>query len=412
MTKVFRGWWVVASLFVMLSVNSGFGFYGLSLYLSRLHDERGFSISSMSGATAVCFLMSGIAGVGVARALRRFDPRPIVVGGAIVAATALALLGQVHSMWQVYAVYGLFGIGFAANSLIIGTTVVARWFVRKRAVALSIASTGLSVGGIAVTPLAKRLIDRYDLGGGTARIAVLYLIGVIVIPVLLLRPDPAPLGLAADGDAVPPVDAPRPAVRGAGFDEAVRSVVFIGITLAFLLALMAQVGGIAQLFRVAKERVDEGTAANVVSTLALCGVLGRLAGGVIMAKVGARRFALGVLAAQSAGLASVSMATTRPALLVSAVIFGLAMGNVLLLHPLLLADAFGVGDYPRIYSRSQLMTNAGVAAGPFLLGVIRDHGGYRTAYVVATALSLGGLAVYAGIGSDAPRRVTPATAIS
>lgn len=39
------------------------------------------------------------------------------------------------------------------------TTVVTRWFAVKRAGALAIASTGLSVGGIVVTPLIKWILD-------------------------------------------------------------------------------------------------------------------------------------------------------------------------------------------------------------------------------------------------------------
>ena len=59
--------------------------------------------------------------------------------------------------------YATFAVGFAASGLVPATTVVTRWFHVKRAVALSVASTGLSVGGIVITPFAKRFIDEYGL---------------------------------------------------------------------------------------------------------------------------------------------------------------------------------------------------------------------------------------------------------
>jgi hypothetical protein len=49
--QVFQGWWVVAGVFVMLTVTAGFGFYGLPVYLRALTLEQGFSVGAVSGAT-------------------------------------------------------------------------------------------------------------------------------------------------------------------------------------------------------------------------------------------------------------------------------------------------------------------------------------------------------------------------
>ena len=86
-------------------------------------------------------------------------------------------------------------------------------------------------------------------------------------------------------------------------------------------------------------------------------------------------------------------------LFVSILIYGLTVGNLLMLQPLLVAQRFGVRDYPKLYSRMNLITTAGIAGGPFLLGWIRDSaGGYRGAYLTAAILSLVGAAVLATAG--------------
>ena len=55
-----------------------------------------------------------------------------------------------------------------------------------------------------------------------------------------------------------------------------------------------------------------------------------------------------------------------------------------MLQPLLIAERFGVLDYPRIFSRSQFITMFGAAGGPLLLGWLYDNaGGYETSYLVA-----------------------------
>ena len=69
--------------------------------------------------------------------------------------------------------------------------------------------------------------------------------------------------------------------------------------------------------------------------------------------------------------------------------FGLTVGNLLMLHPLLLAERFGVRDYGRIYSRSQLVATLGVAAGPALLGLLRGaQGDYAAAFLLAAGSSV------------------------
>jgi MFS family permease len=395
---------VVAGICVMLMVTTGFGFYGLGLYISTLNKQLGFSVSAMSGATALFFVTAGLTGVGVARLLRNVDPRPIVVIGGLIAGAALFFLGQVTQLWQVYLVYTVFGIGYGCNGLVISTTLVSRWFERQRAIALSIASTGLSLGGVALTPLARRWLGELPLHSATARIAVVYVVGTIPAAVLLLRPWPARFGLGVDGKpaAVLAEGEATPMATGIAFEQALARREFWALTIAFVLALSAQVGAIAQLFKLSQERIgNDAQAGRAVSLLALCSVTGRLVGSVVLPKIGNRRFALICLAFQAAGILLLAFARGTFAIYGSVALFGLMLGNVLLLHPLLLAAAFGVRDYPRIYGRSQLFTTSGVAAGPFLYGWLHDFGGgYRIAYLVGAAVSFLGVAVYATGGGS------------
>ncbi|MEN9804807.1 MAG: hypothetical protein RIS41_1654, partial [Actinomycetota bacterium] len=159
MTK-FPGWRVVAACFVILTTTAGLGFYGLAVYLNTFSRELGWEVSSVSLATTIFFLVGGVNGLLVARLIARFDARWVIAGGGVVGALALLLFGAVSEKWHLYVVYVLFSIGWSAAGLIPASTIVTRWFQARRAYALSIASTGLSVGGIAITPWAKVLLDR------------------------------------------------------------------------------------------------------------------------------------------------------------------------------------------------------------------------------------------------------------
>jgi MFS family permease len=399
---VFRGWWVVAGVFVMLLVTAGVGFYGLAVYLRALTVEQGFSVGAVSGATAVFFLVSGLTGLPVASFMARHDPRPVIAVGALASGAALALLGRVDSVWQVYAVYALFGAGFAASSLVPGTTLVTRWFSRRRSVALSVASTGLSAGGVVLTPLVADLIDRYGLSTVTPYLGLGLVLGVIPVTALLLRPSPESMGLLPDGDPAPPPGSPA-AFLGTLASEALRTRFFVAVTAGHLLAMLAQVGGIAHLFNLVAERADPDLAKLALSLLAVSSLVGRLAGGWFVARTSMRGFALALMVAQAASLIALAGTDSRGALLALTVAFGLTVGNLLMLHPLLLAERFGVRDYGRIYSRSQLVATLGVAVGPAAMGGLHDLvDGYGLAFTLAGVASLVAAAVLAASG---PTRV-------
>ena len=110
--------------------------------------------------------------------------------------------------------------------------------------------------------------------------------------------------------------------------------------------------------------------------------------------VPSRAFALGLMVMQAAGLAVLAVAEDPVQILAGTVLFGVTMGNSLMMHPLLLAERFGTRDYGRIYSTSQLVTVVGVAGCPPLIGLLYEaSGGYAVPFLAVAGLTLVGLAV-------------------
>jgi MFS family permease len=395
----FPGWRVVTGSFIVLMTASGLGFYGLAVYLNAFSRERGWDVASVSFATTVFFFVSGAFGLVVARLIARYDIRYVIVGGGICGGVSLALLGQVQEQWQLYLVYSVFAIGFAGAGLVPVTTVVTRWFHRRRGVALSVASTGLSAGGVLLTPFAKWLIDQRGLEAGTPILGLIFVVGTVPFALWLIRPDPASVGWMPDGErSVAGVAVAPPA--GTAYADAVGSRFYLGVTIGYVLALGSQVGGIQQLVRLAEERTDRATATLATLFLAGTSIVARLIGGRIVTKVPMMGFTVVLAVLQMAALVALAFAGSTIALLLAIVLFGATVGNILMLQPLLIAERFGVLDYPRIFSRSQFFTTLGVAGGPLLLGWLHDHaGGYRTSYLVAGACALAGAGVLAWGGS-------------
>ncbi len=391
----FPGWWVVAGCFTVLAVSSGLGFYGLAVYLNAFSKERDWPLSTISLATTVFFVVGGVVGVWVARWIARIDVRLVIVAGGLVGGAALAVLGQVQQQWQLFVVYAVFAAGWAAAGLVPATTVVTRWFHAKRSVALSVASTGLSVGGIVFTPIAKQLLDSQGLAAGTPWLGAVFVVGIVPVGWFVVRADPEAEGWAPDGirrQVGEVVAAPG----GTPFAQAVRTRFFIAVTVGFTLALGAQVGGIQQLVKLVEDRTDERTAQFALTVIAGTSVVARLIGGRVVQLVPMMRLTVVLVAAQALALVVIGLSTTTWLLFAAIVLFGATIGNVLMLQPLVIAERFGVRDYPRLFSRTQLVAVLGTAGGPLVLGALYDvFGSYRMPYAVAASCSLLGAVVLA-----------------
>jgi MFS family permease len=394
----FPGWTVVAGCFIILCTSSGLGFYGLAVYLNAFSNEQGWPLKTISLATTLFFIVGGVVGVAVARVIARFDVRYVIVAGGLIGGVSLAALGQVEQQWQLFVVYAVFGVAFAAAGLVPATTVVTRWFHERRSVALSIASTGLSVGGILITPFAKRLIDDRGMSAATPWLGLVFVLGIVPFGWFMVRPDPAREGWNPDGKRIVIGDAPTP-TSGWFFEHAVRTRFFIAVTIGYIFALGSQVGGIQQLVKLVEDRTDPSTAQFAITVLAATSVVARLVGGRIVQVVPMMRFTVMLVVLQCVALVLLGFATATWLIFTAIILFGMTIGNILMLQPLLIAERFGVRDYPRIFSRSQLVAIVGTAGGPLLIGWLYDAAGsYRMPYTAAAACSLLGVIILSMAG--------------
>lgn len=392
---IFYGWYIVGTVFVIHTVSCGLIFYNLSIFLKAFVAEAGFSVSATSNATALFFISSGFAGLAVGWLLDRYDPRWIVTFGAFLSAGVLATAGHVGELWQLYGFYALFGIGNAAVAVIPGMTIVARWFTRQRSKAIAYASTGLSLGGIVFTPLSATLVERYGLGAATYWLAMVLVLGVVPIALIMLRRSPEAIGLAPDGD--PPqrkADGSIMPPDGVAFEDAIRSRFFVLCTTAFVFSMMAQVGSLAHQFRLVATRTgDDHVAALAVSIMAASSIAGRLIGGSLLSRIASKHYLYAIYVLQGVSFCAFAFAEGVVALFIVSAMFGATVGNMQMMQPLIMAEAFGLKAYARILSVAQMITTCANAAGPALLGFLyMTAGGYQTAYLAITVSSVLGFA--------------------
>lgn len=398
---MYYGWWIVAGMFCILTVSSGFGFYNLSVYLNVIVKDTGLPVSAVSFAITLFFLIGGIGGMLVARLMPIISIRSLMLSGALVAGVALAMAGGADSLPEIYFWFALFGLGNCAVSIVVSTTLITRWFPgANRSVALSVASTGLSFGGVVLTPMSAWVIDLYGYTQAMLWFGAAFTLLILPIVLFVMRNPPE---MASDSLHA------RQTQAGWTYAAALRTKFFWLLSMAYVFCMAAQVGGISHLFNRSEVAFGIATAALAVQVLTLASITGRLLGGWIVMHIPIRGFTIGCALLQGFGLALIGYAESATLLLAGAACFGAALGNLLMLQPLWLAEVFGNKEYPRIFALANAITVCGVAAGPFVLGYVHDAMNYASSYLMAATLAAVAVLII-GLAGRAPEPIEPPAA--
>lgn len=103
--------------------------------------------------SAGCLVMVG----GV---IDRRGPRGVLTYGVPTMAASVALLGLITAPGQLFAVYALMATGWSRLGSTGLSSTLLPWFGRRQGLALTLALTGASVGGMVLVPILVALAQR------------------------------------------------------------------------------------------------------------------------------------------------------------------------------------------------------------------------------------------------------------
>jgi sugar phosphate permease len=395
--KVFYGWWIVLGCTAILFVSSGIGFYGHGVILDPLRERYGWSKAVISSAITLYFFTSGVMGMLMGRFIDSYGPKPVLIFGSATMGIAFLLLSRVTQLWQFYAVYFLMAVGWSGTSLIPVGTLIANWFIRKRGLAMSLTMTGLSLGGMVLVPLAAYLVFHWGLQVTLPILGSFYLLVVIPTAIWVVIQRPSDVGQFPDGSPSAPTSGGKPGGRTAYASqwqvwtraEALRTTAFWAIVTAFMLALSGQIAFLVHQVSFLGQTLGPKGAALAVSVTAGASIIGRLFLGSIADRSDKRFLAMVCFIIQAGAVLSMAYFRSVGVLYLGTLAFGLTMGGIVMLQPLLIGECFGLVSFGMITGLAGLFSSSGAAFGPFIAGLIYDATrDYRIAFTIFAAASL------------------------
>ncbi|MGY8958038.1 MAG: MFS transporter [Alphaproteobacteria bacterium] len=235
--KHFFGWSVAWAAFVLAVFAWGVGFYGPSVFLQTLHDKNGWSISQISMAITLHFLLSAVLIAVLPEIHRKFGLGGTTFwGGVMMALGLIGWSGATHP-WHLFLAAIPSAIGWATTSGAALNAIVALWFDRDRPKAMSLAFNGASVGGVLFVPLWIFLIERFGFQPAALFFAAVTLVVLTFLAVRYFAQSPAGRGVAPDGDPASRLVLETSARLTRA--EIIRTPKFLTLSLGFSLGLFA-----------------------------------------------------------------------------------------------------------------------------------------------------------------------------
>ena len=375
------GYCLIASSCLLLLLSFGYR-SGFGLFVKPISDANDWGREVISTALAIQNLLWGVVSVFAGALADRFGNVKVVVAGAILYASGMALMAGVDSPWLLHTSAGiLVGSGIAGTAFGIVLPAMARAVSEERRQwALGVGTAAGSLGQFAMVPLIQQLMDVY---GWTN---ALYMLAGSALLMAILAMPLAPYSGVAQRDAKMPDQSMNEALK-----EALRHRSFILLTIGFFVCgfHVSFIGAHLPAFL-----TDAGFEGKVgswsISIIGLCNVFGAYYGGVISSKWSRRDVLVWVYLGRAV---VICMFLLTPLSLISVLIFSAAMGFLWLatVPPTsgLVAVMFGTRYMALLYGIVFLSHQLGSFIGVWLGGWLYDrHGNYDIIWWMGVALAI------------------------
>jgi MFS family permease len=384
----YAGWRVVLACFLIALFLFGFGLYGQGVYIAELQRLYGWPTALISGASTLSFLLSNIFATFTNELVVRFGAKRLVLLGIAALAASTTLLALASAPWQVYFAFILMSLGWIGMGTVVIATILSLWFVRRRGLAISLAFTGASSGGVVVTPLLVFLVERF--GFPAAMLTATAIMVAVLLPVALAWIGPPPsvdpaerhmdVSLRAQISSAPN-DMPRA--------KLMRSLAFWTISIPFALALLARIGFIVHQIALLEPKIGRASAGFAVSVMTFMAIVGRFGLGMVVDRLDPRLVTAASLVSQAAALLTIRQTDSVPMVLAACAVFGFSVGNLITLPPLIIHREFSAARFVVVMGLANAISGTIGALGPGLVGLVHPwSGNYDAALALCIALEL------------------------
>jgi MFS family permease len=349
--------------------------------------QAGFGATRSEASLPYTLTMIGFAfgGVLMGRLADRFGVVvPLVLGACCLAAGFAA--GAMAGSLAIYALaQALVGVGASASFAPLMAD-MSHWFVRRRGMAVAIASSGNYLAGTIWPPILQALIAAQ--GWRAAHVAMALLCVVTLLPLAMLMRARAPMEPGSTAPPPPPrqggMDLPQNTLLALLIVAGVACCVAMAMPQVHLVAYCADLG------------YGPARGAEMLSLMLGLGVVSRLIAGYVADRIGGLRTLIIGSTLQGVALFLYSQFDGLVSLYVISGLFGLFQGGIVPMYAVIVREFFPASKAGGTLGLVVMATLFGMALGGWTSGLVHDFtGAYRLAFLHGLAWNLVNVAICA-----------------
>ena len=399
-SNMFYGWWIVITSAILLTLMSLTVFQGLGTVLVSLERQYGWSRTALSGAFSLARVEGAILGPIEGVLVDRVGTRRMVLIGFILMGLGFVWLSQVDTLWEFYAAFMTISLGSGLGGWLAIVAMVNNWFEKRRSFAMSIAMSGIHLGGLLV-PIFALSIENYEFSATTIGVGIILLI-VVGPATWIIRSKPEDMGLAPDGVSVAEESRELLGTSDPSEGESDFTVMQALKTPAFWILTVTQISSSVSIVTLALHLVPKltdmgmtlssaGTVVLVYTVVALpaqsiAGYLAERLPKIIMISF--------FLFLQGAGIALIALFDNVIMAYLFAFLYGIGFGGRTPLITAIRGDYFGRKAFATIMGVSQFPMNLAMIVAPLFAGYMFDTTGtYIVPFMTFSVLCIFGSAL-------------------
>lgn len=383
MKRPYYGWVVCLVSTLLLFVTMGTVSNGFSVYLPYIMAEHGLTNAQTSSLVTLRCLASFFAMLGIGFYYKNVSIR---VGVGIAAACA-GVSFCLYSVAESYPVFclgaAISGLSYGLGSMIPVSILMNRWFVKHRALALSICASGSGIATIVLPPVTTALVEglsmtaAFRIEGGAV-----FLFAALIV--LFLRNDPKEKGVKPYGweEAHPAGDAGE--TRRPSFTLTAGTWALMACVSLFMGAL-ANPGFSHLSVLYTSQGFDPMVVAAIISAAGVMITVGKLLYGEVTDRIGGCKSSLLFGGILLGGYLLCCLAFLRSMAVTVATVLLLGVGYpIATMGPSVWAnDMCSADHYPTVVRRLQVIYAGGALVFAGVPGILADRlGGYIPAYLM------------------------------
>jgi MFS family permease len=171
-----------------------------SVLIVPLQHAFGWSATTISAAISLNLVLYGVMGPFAAALMQRIGIRRTLIGALLVVECGVAASSLMSEPWHLVLFWGLLvGIGAGSVAPVLGATIVNRWFIARRGLAMGIVTASSAAGQLVFLPILANVAESFGWRPAVFVVAAA-LVAIIPLVALFLPERPEAMGLRPYGD--------------------------------------------------------------------------------------------------------------------------------------------------------------------------------------------------------------------